>query len=407
MGQYLAFDLGAESGRAILGTLNDGRLELQELHRFPNQPVRTPAGLQWDALRLFHEIELGLAAAGRERKLRLDGIGVDTWGVDFALTGRDGSLVASPMHYRDARNDGMLEKTFAVIPREEIFAETGIQFMQLNSLYQLNAMRLANSPALGVAKRLLFMPDLFNYWLTGVAGAERTIASTSQFYNPVTKRWAAELFDRLGLPVSILGKIVLPGTLLGPLLPHVAEAAGLERAPVFATASHDTAAAVAAVPAEGEDWCYISSGTWSLMGVELPEPVINQRSLALNFTNEIGFGGTVRFLKNIAGLWLLQECRRAWALEGSEFNYDELARLAASSEPFKAVISPDAFLYPGAMPAQIAAWCGSKGQVPPQTPGEFRRTILESLALRYRQVLESLESAVSRRIALIHICQRA
>jgi rhamnulokinase len=400
---YLAFDLGAESGRAILGTLDDGRLELQELHRFPNNPVRTPAGLQWDALRLFHEIEQGLAVAGRERKLHLDGIGVDTWGVDFGLIGRDGSLVASPMHYRDARNDGMLEKTFAVVPRAEIFAHTGIQFMQLNSLYQLYAMKLAASPALDAATRLLFMPDLFNYWLTGVECNELTEASTSQFYNPVAKRWATELFDRLELPVSILGKIVLPGTLLGPLLPHVAEAAGLERTPVYATASHDTAAAVAAVPAEGDAWCYISSGTWSLMGVELPEPVIGERSLALGFTNEIGVGGRIRFLRNIAGLWLLQECRRAWALEGAEYTYDELARMASACSPFRAVIDPDAFLHAGGMPGRIAAWCASKSQTAPATPGEFARAILESLALRYRQVLESLELAVSRKINLIHI----
>jgi len=400
---YLAVDLGAESGRAILGTLNGNQLQLEELHRFPNVPVRTPSGLYWDSLRLFHEIQQGLSVAGRERKIGLDGVGVDTWGVDFALLGRDGSLVANPMHYRDSRNDGMLDKTFAVVPREEIFAHTGIQFIQLNTLCQLYAMKLAGAPGLEAAARLLFMPDLFNYWLTGVARNELTEASTSQFYNPIEKRWATELFERLGLSASILGEIVFPGTLLGPLLPHVAEAAGLERVPVFATASHDTAAAVAAVPAEGKGWCYISSGTWSLMGVELPEPVINERSLALNFTNEIGFGGTVRFLKNIAGLWLLQECRRAWALEGNEFGYDDLARLAASSQPFKAIISPDAFLYPGAMPAQIAAWCGSRGQVAPETPGEFTRTILESLALRYRQVLESLESAISRQIGPIHI----
>jgi rhamnulokinase len=400
---YLAFDLGAESGRAILGTLDDGRLELQELHRFPNQPVRTPAGLYWDALRLFHEIEQGLAVAGRERKLHLDGIGVDTWGVDFGLIGRDGSLVASPMHYRDARNDGMIEKTFAVVPRAEIFAHTGIQFMQLNSLYQLYAMKLAASPGLDAAARLLFMPDLFNYWLTGVECNELTEASTSQFYNPVAKRWATELFERLSLPVSILGKIVLPGTLLGPLLPHVAAAAGLERTPVYATASHDTAAAVAAVPAEGDGWCYISSGTWSLMGVELSEPVIDERSLALNFTNEIGVGGRIRFLRNIAGLWLLQECRRAWALEGAEYTYDELAGMASSCSPFRAIVDPDAFLHAGGMPERIAAWCASTGQTAPATPGEFARAILESLALRYRQVLESLELAVSRKIKVVHI----
>lgn len=403
MTYYLAIDLGAESGRAILGTLENGWLQLEELHRFPNIPVRIPSGLYWDTFRLFHEILQGLAAAGREPKLSLSGIGVDTWGVDFGLVGGDGSLVANPMHYRDSRNDGMLEKTFAVVPREEIFAQTGIQFMQLNTLYQLYAMKLGGSPGLEAASRLLFMPDLFNYWLTGVQRNELTEASTSQFYNPVRKRWATELFEALGLPVSILGEIVPPGTLLGPLLPHVAEFAGLGPVPVYATASHDTAAAVASVPAEGEDWAYISSGTWSLMGVELAEPVINGQSLALNFTNEVGYGGRIRFLKNIAGLWLLQECRRAWAQEGTDYSYDDLARMAAEAAPFKSVLHPDVFLHPGGMPERIASWCRSHGGSAPETPGEFARTIFESLALRYRQVLESLESVTGRKLKVIHI----
>ena len=403
MKHYLAIDLGAESGRAILGSLDDNKLVLEELHRFPNTPVRTPSGLYWDTLRLFHEMQQGLAVVGRERKVKLDGIGVDTWGVDFGLLGRDGSLVANPMHYRDARNDGMLEKTFAAVPREEIFAQTGIQFMQLNTLCQLYAMKLAGAPALEVADKLLLIPDLFNYWLTGVQRAELTFASTTQFYNPIKKRWATELLDSLGLPSRILPEIVYPGTLLGPLLPHVAEAAGIEQFPVYATASHDTAAAVAAVPAEGDDWCYISSGTWSLMGLELAEPVINAQSLALNVTNEIGYGGSVRFLKNIAGLWVLQESRRAWAQEGTEYSYEELARLAAAATPFKAVIDPDQFLAPGQMVARIAAYCRSTGQAVPETAGEFARTILEGLALRYRQVLEGLESAAARKIKVIHI----
>lgn len=403
MNYYLAFDLGAESGRAIVGVLEDGYLELEEIHRFPNIPVRTPSGLYWDTFRLFHEIQQGLAVAGRERKLQLDGVAVDTWGVDFGLVGRDGSLVANPMHYRDSRNDGMLEKTFAVVPREEIFAHTGIQFMQLNTLYQLYAMKLNDSPGLEAATRLLFMPDLFSYWLTGVQRNELTEASTSQFYNPAQRRWATELFDRLGLPVSILGEIVSPGARLGSLLPHVAEAAGLGPVPVFATASHDTAAAVAAVPAEGDSWCYISSGTWSLMGVELPDPVINEHCLELNFTNEVGVGGRIRLLKNIAGLWLLQECRRAWEMEGSSYSYEELARLAAEAPAFQCLINPDAFLHPGGMPAKIASWCRARGQSAPETPGQFARTIFESLALRYRQVLESLESLIGRPLGVIHI----
>lgn len=403
MRHYLAFDLGAESGRAMLGSISDRRLVLEELHRFPNIPVRLPTGLYWDTLRLFQEIVQGLMLAGRERKLRLEGVGLDTWGVDFALLGADGALVDNPRHYRDARNNGMLEKTFAVVPREEIFAQTGLQFMQLNTLYQLHAMKLARSPALEVARTFLMMPDLFNYFLTGVMRTELTDVSTTQMYNPLKKRWAFELLEALSLPTDIFPEIVPPGTLLGPLLPHVAEQTGAGAVPVYATCCHDTASAVAAVPAEGDDWCYISSGTWSLMGVELSEPVINPRSLELNFTNEIGAEGRIRFLKNIAGMWLLQECRRAWALEGREYGYEELARMAAGAPPFTAIINPDAFLEPGRMPEKIAQFCRDTGQPAPPDEAAMCRTILESLALRYRQVLESLESLLGRRLARIHI----
>ncbi|MBL8219442.1 MAG: rhamnulokinase [Bryobacterales bacterium] len=396
MKHYLGFDLGAESGRAMLGAIVDGKLALEELHRFPNQPVRLPTGFYWDTLRLFYEMTEGLRIARRERKLDLSGIGIDTWGVDIALLGRDGALADNPRHYRDARNNGQMERTFAVVPREEIFAETGLQFMQINSLFQWHAMAQSGSPALEVAETLFFMPDLFNYFFTGVKRAELTIASTSQFYNPVKKRFAAEMLSRLGLQASILPEIVHPGTLLGPSLDG--------GVPVYAVAGHDTAAAVAAVPVEGgDDWCYISSGTWSLMGVELPEPVVNARCAELNFTNEIGVEGRVRLLKNIAGLWLWQECRKAWALEGSPYNYGEMAQMAAGARPFSAVLHPDAFLEPGDMPAKIAAHCKANGQAPPASHAEFCRAILESLALRYRQVLESLESLLGRRIRRIHI----
>jgi len=387
----------------MLGTLDAGRLAVEELHRFSNTPVRVFDALYWDTLRLWHEIQRGLAIAGRERKLALDGIGIDTWGVDFALLGGDGALADNPRHYRDARTHGVMPKVFAIVPRAEVFAQTGIQFMQINSLYQFYALKLAGSPALARAHKLLFMPDLLNYWLTGVARAEVTIASTSQFYDPRRKAWATDLLERLGLPTHILPEIVAPGTRLGPLLDSVAEAAGLGVVPVYATGCHDTASAVAAVPAEGSNWCYISSGTWSLMGAELDQPIIDEQVLEQNLTNEIGVAGKVRFLKNIAGLWLLQECRRAWALEGAEFTYDELVRLAGSAQPFRASIDPDAFLEPGDMPRKIAERCRASGQTPPQTPGEFTRTILESLARRYRQVLESLETLAGRRFDAIHI----
>lgn len=404
MKRYLAFDLGAESGRAMLGSISDGRLELEELHRFLNTPVRLPTGLYWDTFRLWHEIQQGMRIAGRERRLRLKGVAIDTWGVDFALLGADGALVDNPRHYRDSRNNGMVERLCAAVPREEIFAHTGIQFMQLNSLCQLYAMKLAGSPALEIATRLLFMPDLFNYWLTGVQKVEVTIASTSQFYNPAARRWATELFDRLGLPVRILGEIVEAGTLLGPVRAEVAEETGLDaETPVFTTACHDTASAVAAVPAAGDGWCYISSGTWSLMGVELDEPLINDAVLAYNLTNEVGAAGKIRLLKNIAGLWLLQECRRAWALEGNEYSYAQLAEMAGAARPFRAVIQPDVFLEPGRLPERIADYCRKTGQEVPEQPGEMCRSIFESLALRYRQVLEGLETILGRPIAVIHI----
>jgi rhamnulokinase len=394
MGRYLGFDLGAESGRAILGTLDGARLTLQEIHRFSNDPVRLPTGLYWDTLRLFWEIQRGLQTAIKTVG-KLDGAGVDTWGVDFAFLGRDGALVDNPRHYRDARTDGQMERTFAVVPRSDIFAATGIQFMQLNSLFQWHAMVQQHSPALETADCLLFMPDLFNYWLTGEKRAEVTIASTSQFYNPVARTWAFGVLERLRLRASLLPKLIEPGTLLGP-----------ERdtgVPVYATAGHDTAAAVAAVPAKGEGWCYISSGTWSLMGVETAKPVINDAALEANFTNEIGVGGTVRLLKNIAGLWLWQECRRAWAEQGREYSYEQMAEMAAEARPFSALLDPDAFLAPGNMPKRIAEWCVSHGQEPPATDGEYCRATLEALAFRYRQVLETLEQLTGKPITHIHI----
>jgi rhamnulokinase len=398
MRNYLAFDLGAESGRAMLGTITADFLVLEELHRFANTPVRVFNALYWDTLRLWHEIQEGIRIAARDRKLDLAGIGVDTWGVDFALIGADGHLVDNPRHYRDERNNGMLEKVFEVVPRAEVFDHTGLQFMQLNTLYQLYAMKLANSPALQTAKKLLMIPDLFSYWLSGVAKCELTDASTTQFYDPRKKRWSTELFDKLGLPKHILGEIVQPGTRLGNcILPDMGSV------PVYATGSHDTASAVAAVPAEGGSWAYISSGTWSLMGVELDEPVVNEQALAANFTNEIGAEGKVRFLKNIAGLWLLQECRRAWILEGKEYGYPELARMAAEARPFSAIIDPDAFLLPGDMPGQIAAYCRKTGQKPPADAGQYARTIFEGLSLRYRHVLEILEGLIGRRIEVIHL----
>lgn len=403
MSYYLAADLGAESGRVMLGTLAEGQLELEELHRFPNTPVRLPDGLYWDSLGLFREIVQGLGVAGRERKLKVSGIGIDTWGVDFGFVDRLGSLIGPPRHYRDERTDGLQDRLFQAISTDEVFSNTGIQFMQINSLVQLYAMYLADSPVLQSAERLLFMPDLFNYWLTGVQRNERTIASTSQFYDPRARRFAIPMLERLGIPSRLLAELADPGEALGPLLPHVASATKLGPVPVYATAGHDTASAVAAVPAGGGSWCYISSGTWSLMGVESDEPVVTDQSRELNFTNEVGAGGKIRLLKNIAGLWLIQECRRAWMEEGHEWSYGELTRMAAESGPAEAVIDVDAFLHPGQMPAQIANWCRQHGRVVPKSPGAFCRMILESLAVRYAEVLGNLEQLTGKRLDTIHI----
>jgi rhamnulokinase len=387
----------------MLGTIASGKLAMEELHRFPNEPVRLPTGLYWNTFGLFQEILKGLAVAGRTRKLAIDGIGIDTWGVDFGLLGRDGALIDNPRHYRDARNNGMVERLLAAVPKNEVFAQTGTQFMQINSLCQLYAMKLGLSPGLEMATSLLMIPDLLNYWLTGVQKAEVTIASTSQFYDPTRKNWSENLLRQLGLPASILPPLIQPGTRLGPLLPAIAELTGLSGAQVFASAGHDTASAVAAVPAGEKHFCYISSGTWSLMGVELDAPLITPQALALNFTNEIGVGGKVRLLKNIAGLWILQECRRTWALQGSDYSYEDLMAMAAKSEPHPGYIDPDKFLEPGNMPEKIAAYCTSRSQPIPKGPGGMARAILEGLAQRYREVLISLEALIGHHIPVIHI----
>ena len=361
---YLAIDLGAESGRVVAGSFSGDRLSLQEVHRFANGPVRVAGSLYWDVLRLWEEIEDGLRLCGRQHGSSVAGIGVDTWGVDFALLGRDGSLLGNPYHYRDRRTEGMMEEAFRLIPREEIFRQTGIQFMPINTLYQLLSMHRRQVPILEAAGTLLMMPDLFNFWLSGQRVCEYTNATTTQFYDPRQPgRWTRTILDALGLPARILPEVVTPGTVLGPLLPAVAQEVGLDQVPVIATASHDTASAVAALPIRsaspgsgGElDYAYLSSGTWSLLGAEVSEPVISAQSLAGNFTNEGGVGGRFRFLRNIMGLWLLQECRRAWALAGEQYSYEELVTMADQSPPFGALVEPDDpdFLAPGDMPSRI------------------------------------------------------
>ena len=402
--QYLAIDLGAESGRAMLADLSGHLLKLQEVHRFPNCAVNLPTGLYWDTLRLFYEILEGLRAAARLTG-RLESVAIDTWGVDFGLIGADGALIDNPRHYRDPRTVGLPEKMFDIVPRAEIFAATGIQFMELNSLYQLWAVQRQTPWLLAQAKALLFMPDLFNYFLSGTMAAERTIASTSQFYDPTRARFATELLEKVGIPTGFLSDFVDSGQKLGSIRPALAEAYGVPReTPVYTTASHDTASAVAAVPADGRSgWCYISSGTWSLMGMELDRPLINEASLAAYFTNEVGVGGSIRFLKNIPGLWLLQECRRAWAREGKEYSYDELIAMARETEPSGAVLELEAFQSAGQSAERVMEYCRATGQPVPGTPGAVCRVILHSLAVRYRQVLGVLEQLTGQRIDVIHI----
>ncbi len=403
--RLLAFDLGAESGRAILGMFDGATLRLEEIHRFANGPVPVFAHLYWDVLRLFGEVREGLRVYRQRHGAQLDSIGVDTWGVDFALLGRGDVLLENPHHYRDPRTDGMMEAAFALVPREEIFAHTGAQFMRLNTLYQLLSLKLAGSPILDAAQTLLMMPDLLNFFLTGRKACEFTNATTTQFYDPVHGRWATALLDKLALPSHILGEIVEPGTPFGELLPAVREEAGLGAVRVVTPATHDTGSAVASIPTSAADYAYISSGTWSLMGAELRAPRIDAAALAHNFTNEGGVGHTFRFLKNIMGLWLVQESRRNWQREGRTWSYAELTALAAGAPAFAAVIYPDAevFMPPGDMPGRIRQFCRQTGQPEPETEGTLVRVVLESLALRYREVLQSLEQILGRRMRCIHV----
>ena len=400
---FLAVDLGAESGRALLGSFDGGRIDLREVHRFPNAPVRVTDGLHWDVLGIWREVKEGLAKAGRESG-RLESVGVDAWGVDFALLDRDGALVSNPYHYRDPRTEGMMEKAAERVPEAEIYRTTGIQFMPINTLYQLLAME--NSSLLEAAETLLMMPDLIGYWLTGERACEYTDATTTQLYDADAGDWAWDLMRKMGVPERLFPGIVAPGTRLGPVLAEVArETEVQEGLPVTAVASHDTASAVVAVPAEGEDFAYISSGTWSLVGVELPQPAVAPEGMRANFTHEGGFGGTTRFLKNVMGLWLLQECRRTWAREGREYSYEDLIRLAEAVPAGGSLLDPDhpAFLPPGDMPGRIRRFCRETHQSPPEKPGEVARCVLESLALKYRWVLERAEEITGRRAEVVHV----
>ena len=403
---FLAVDLGASSGRVVLGRWDGERFELEELHRFPNEPVQVLGHVHWNVLGMWEQIQLGLRRYRQQHGRDPSGIGVDTWGVDYALLDSAGRLLGPPYHYRDVRTEGIEERAFAAVPRERIYARTGIQFMAINTLVQLTAMVAGDDPQLRHAGTLLMMPDLFHYWLTGRRLAEYTIASTSQLLDASSRDWATELIEVLGIPAAIFPEVVMPGTRIGPVLPEVAAEVGFSgEVPMLATGSHDTANAVAAVPGLDAESIYLSSGTWSLMGVETAEPVLSARALELNVTNEGGVEGTIRLLKNVAGLWLLQESRRQWQREGHDYSWDELLALAAEAAPFRSLIDPDApeFLGHGDMPATVRAYCRRSGQPEPADVGAVVRCCLDSLALRYRWVKGALEELVERSLTVVRV----
>jgi rhamnulokinase len=401
---FLAVDLGASSGRVMLGRWDGARFELEELHRFANEPVGALGRLHWDALRLWHEIKGGMRRYAARYDAPLAGIGVDTWGVDFALLDRAGRLIGNPVTYRDPRTDGMIERVFERVPRSEVFARTGIQILPINTLFQLVSM--AGDPQLDSAGTLLMIPDLFHYWLTGVRAAEYTNATTTQMFDARERRWDTGLLGTLGLPSHFLPPVIEPGTRLGEVLPDVLSEVGLRGSlPVIAPGSHDTASAVAAVPDLDERSAYISSGTWSLIGVEVRAPILGEDALALNVTNEGGVAGTIRLLKNVAGLWLLQESQRQWQREGAPYSWDQLLALAGGAEPFRSLIDPDSELFaqPGDMPARVREFCRRTGQPAPESVGAIVRCCLESLALKSRWVIEAIERVARLRIDTIRI----
>jgi rhamnulokinase len=405
---FLAIDLGAESGRVIAGLWNGRKLTLEQIHRFPNQPVQLAGSLRWDVLRIWSEIQDGLAMAARKHGDAIVSVGADTWGVDYVLLDKAGEMLGQPFHYRDSRTDGTMEKAFRRVPRSEIFAQTGLQFMQLNTLFQLLATRQNTPQVLDRADCLLFMPDFIHWALCGSRSSEFTIASTSQCLNPLTRDWARPLLKKFGLPAGMLQKVIAPGTELGRLRSTVQDRTELQGIKVIAPPSHDTAAAVAGVPTNctgRPTWAYLSSGTWSLMGVEIQKASLTPRTQELNLTNEGGLDGTYRLLKNIMGLWLVQQCKRAFDRRGTNFEYSELAKLAAAAAPLRSLVDPDnvRFLNPPDMPKAIQTFCRETGQPIPKTPAQLIRCAYESLALKYRQVLGWLEELTGQPIEVIHV----
>ncbi len=405
---YLGIDLGAESGRVMAGLWNGKKIRLEEVHRFPNGPVALGESIRWDVLRLWAEIQTGLGLASKKYGKKIVSVGADTWGVDFVLMNQQDEILGMPYHYRDARTSGMFEKAFKKVPRAGIFAQTGLQFMELNSLYQLLAWQEHSPDLLESAARLLFIPDFLHWCLCGSQVVEFTIASTSQCLHPLKRDWSFDMLKKFGLPKHIFPKVVPPGTDLGPLRAALAAKTGLANVKVVTPPTHDTAAAVAGVPTANTgkaNWAYLSSGTWSLMGVEVQTASLTPRTLELNLTNEGGVDGTYRLLKNIMGLWLVQQCKRSFEARGSQISYAELEKLASDAKPLRSIVNPDdsRFLNPPDMPKAIQAFCKETKQPVPKTEGELARCARESLALKYREVIGWLEELTGEGIEVIHI----
>lgn len=401
--RVLAFDFGASSGRAIIGCFDGDKITLEEVHRFSNDPVSVGGTVYWDVLRLFYEIKQGIIKA----KIAggFDSIGIDTWGVDFGLIDSEGKLMENPVHYRDARTAGLVDEAFKTMPKEKLYGITGIQFMELNTLFQLISLKKYRPWMLERADKMLFMPDLFGYMLTGKMCAEYSIASTSQLIDLDKRTWSKEILDAFGIKESVFAPLVQPGTVLGELSKEICEECGVDPVPVISVCGHDTQSAITSVPCEDGDFAFLSSGTWSLFGTELDKPIVNETSMNINITNEGGFDGSTGFLKNIIGLWLIQESRRQWKREGKEYSYADLEKLALAAEPFKCFIDPDApeFVPHGNIPERVREFCRKTGQYVPKTVGEIMRCIYESLAMKYRLTFEKLRECTERDYPVIHV----
>jgi rhamnulokinase len=406
----LAVDLGASGGRVVSGAFDGSLLELEEIHRFDNGPVLMGGQLVWDLVRLWQEVSVGLRAAAVRHGRAVQSVGVDTWGVDFSFLTADGAMLANPVCYRDARTQGMLAAAETIVPRDEIFAATGLQFMELNSLYQLLALHRQHPSLLAAADRLLMMPDLFHWLLCGTPSNERTNATTTQCFDPRRRDWAFDMLDRFGLPRHVFGPIVEPGADLGPLRPEVAAETGLANVRVVVPGTHDTASAVAAVPAleppcSRPEWCYVSLGTWALVGAELDQPLVTPECRSHNFTNEGGVGGTTRLLKNVCGLWLVQQCRAHWQKAGQTWSWEQLTALAAESAPLVTLVDPNhaSLVAPADMPEAIRSLARAAGEPVPETTGAVIRAALESVAAAVRKTLEELDTLLGRRVGRIHV----